>query len=255
MIGGRISSFVVLVVFTALALFFMKRFHRTKDLPIRRIAGLDEIDEAVGRATEMGKPTHFTLGYLLTGFDAQTFAGFEVLRYVAKKCAEYDAPIVVTNSHPVVYPVTEDIVRGAYQEAGRPDAYKAESVRYLSDSQLAYAAAVVGIIERERIAANIMIGQFYAESLIFAEAGVLVKAIQVAGTANTAQLPFFVATCDYTLIGEDIYAAGAYLSRDASQVGCLMAQELGKYVAVVLILAGSILKTIGISWLQTMLRK
>jgi hypothetical protein len=233
--------------------FFIDRVKKSKEIPIRRVPGLDALDECIGRATEMGRPVHYTMG--LQDFEAETFASFEILRYAAGLCAKYDIPIIVTNYKPQVHPVTEEIVREAFVSEGKADAYKPDNVRFLSDNQLAYTAGCVGIMEREKVAANLMFGPFYAESLIFAEAGQKIGAIQIAGTARVAQLPFFVTTCDYTLLGEEIFAAGAYLSRNNVLLGSLLMQDLGKYIAVGLIVIGSLLATAGNKIVATLISK
>jgi hypothetical protein len=91
---------------------------------------------------------------------------------------------------------------------------------------------------RKRPAACFYMGAFYAESLLLAETGNLIGAIQVAGTAMPSQLPFFVAACDYTLIGEEFFAASAYLSGDPDQLGSLKGQDVGKLIVGGLILVG-----------------
>jgi hypothetical protein len=108
-------------------------------------------------------------------------------------------------------------------------------VRFLSDRQFAYASAMVGIINRERAASNFMFGIFAAESLILAEAGNQVGAIQVAGTPSTTQIPFFVAACDYTIIGDEYYAATAYLTREPVLLGSLVGQDYSKMILLGLV--------------------
>ena len=81
---------------------------------------------------------------------------------------------------------------------------------------------------REKPAAIFLQGTFYAESLILAETGNSVGAIQIAGTDSEHQLPFFIAACDYTLIGEELYAASAYLSREPMLLGSLRGQDWGQ---------------------------
>jgi len=92
-------------------------------------------------------------------------------------------------------------------------------------------------------------GSFFAESLLLAETGFATGAIQVAGTANVSQLPFFVVACDYTLIGEELYAASAYLSGEPKLVGSLKGADLLKIVAIAAILVGCILETLHVHWL------
>ena len=59
----------------------------------------------------------------------------------------------------------------SYLVEGRPDMFQEDMVHYVTDEQFAYAAGVNGIMVREKPAACIYMGKFYAESLILAETG------------------------------------------------------------------------------------
>ena len=222
---------------------------RRSDLFIRSIAGLAALDEAVGRATEMGKPVLYVPG-LADVDDIQTLASLSILGHVARRTAEYDTPILVPNSRSVVMSMAQEVVQEAYTWAGRPEAFQRDHVRYLSDEQFGFAAGVSGMMLRERPAANFYMGTFFAEALILAETGNATGAIQIAGSASASQLPFFVAACDYTLIGEELYAASAWLSRDAMQVGSLKGQDAAKAVLMASILVGALLLSLGMPWIK-----
>jgi len=227
---------------------------RKRELFIRPIAGLKAVDNAVGRATEMGKPILYVPG-LEDVDEIQTLASLSILRHVARKAAEYDSSILVPTRRAVVMSTAQEVVKEAYTAAGRPDGYHAENIRYLTDDQFGYVVGVDGIMLRERPAANFYLGMFYAESLILAETGHATGAIQIAGTAAPSQLPFFVAACDYTLIGEELYAASAYLSQDPLQIGSLRGQDVGKAILMLAILMGALMLSFGNSglkdWFQT----
>ena len=243
----RVNMFIAVILSCGLVLWFISHAKRGKELFIRKIAGLSAVDEALGRATEMGRPVlYLPSGGLAAVSDIQTLAGLIILGQVAKKTAQYDTPLLVPVSDPLVMTLAREIVKTAYTDAGRPDAFKADNIRYLTNEQFAYTAGVDGIMMREKPAANFFIGTFYAESLILAETGFSTGAIQIAGTAMISQLPFFVAACDYTLIGEEIYAASAYLSREPVLLGSLKGQDWGKALAILAVLVGVILETIAI---------
>ena len=87
-------------------------------------------------------------------------------------------------------------------------------------------------------------GQYYAESLIFAESGQQVGAIQIAGTIQTTQIPFFIAACDYVIIGDEFYAASAYLSREPSLLGSIVGQDVIKAILMIFIVIGTLLVTV-----------
>jgi hypothetical protein len=224
---------------------------------IRPIPGLDALKEAVGRATELGRPVHYStgIGALDNEFGPQTLAGLGVLQYVAKLCAEYGTKIINTVCNPVVFPLSQEMVKAGYSQAGRPDAYTEDMVRFLSSEQFAYAGGAMGTMQREKVAANIMIGAFYAEALLIAEAGFQAGAIQVGSTARMYQLPFFAIVCDYVLIGEEMFAASAYVSRDPDKLGALAGQDIGKVISFLLVGIGAVLATFKVNFITDFLAK
>lgn len=244
---GRINVLVAMIFFFSLVTFFISQAKRGKNLFLRKIAGLEAIDEAVGRATEMGRPILFVPGLSGIG-DIATIAALNILQGIAKKAAQYDTPIIVPNKDPIVYTVAREIVKEAYSDAGRPDAFNPDSVFFVTTSQFAYVAAVNGIMLREKPATNFFLGMFYAESLLLAETGNISGAIQIAGTDASAQLPFFITACDYTIIGEELYAASAYLSREPNLVGTIKAQDWGKATIGILLVVLTILALFGLEF-------
>ncbi len=254
-IGGYVFSFWLEALFIAALVTMITRARQGIKIPeVYKVAGLDAMDEAIGRCTEMGRPVHFAPG-IGDVQNAQTLAAMSILSYVAKQCAKYDTDLIDTNRNVIVYNMSEAIVKQAYIESGKPDAFKVENVRWISNDQFAYATGVTGIMYREKPAANLLLGAFWAESLIFAEVGATAGAIQIAGTANTAQIPFFVAACDYCLIGEELYAASAYLSREPVLLGSLVAQDWGKMGGVILIVLGTLLVSFNNTFLKDLLAK
>jgi hypothetical protein len=244
----RWSVLVAIAMFFAFVLYFISQAQAGKKPFVRRIAGIDAIEEAVGRATEMGRPVLFVPGIRDIN-DIQTVAGLVILESVARLTAKYETPIIVPVTYPIPFTIAEEMVKGGYLHAGRADQYDPNSVRFISPEQFAYVAAVTGIMLRERPAAHIFMGAFYAESLLLAETGFATGAIQVAATANVHQLPFFVVACDYTLIGEELYAASAYLSGDPKLVGSLKGGDLLKIAAIVVVVVGCLLESGNIHWL------
>jgi hypothetical protein len=234
---------IFMFVFCGLVAYFVNAARSGKKLWVREIAGLSAIDEAVGRATEMGRPVLFVTGIQDIN-EIQTLAGLTILSRVAKTAAEYGAQIEVPTCRSLVMAAARETVEASYLAAGRPDSYQPDRIHYLTDEQFAFVAGVTGYMVREEPAACIYMGGFYAESLILAETGNHIGAIQVAGTAMPSQLPFFVASCDYTLIGEEFFAASAYLSGDPLQIGSLKGQDWGKFVSVLVLVVGVFFATV-----------
>jgi hypothetical protein len=197
------------------------------DVFIREIAGIKAMEEAVGRATEMGKPVLFVPGILDLN-EVETIAGINILGHVAKITAEYETSLNVPVSKSIVMEAAREICKESYLQAGRPDLYHNDMVHYLAEDQFAYAAGINGIMIREKPAACLYQGKFFAESLLLAETGNRIGAIQIAGTGSSSQIPFFVTACDYTLIGEEFLTASAILSNRKDLLGSVRGQDIIK---------------------------
>jgi hypothetical protein len=251
---GRINMLVAIVIISFLILWFIRQAKSGKELYIRPIAGLEAVDDAVGRATEMGKPIMYIPG-IMDMDNMQTIASVIILGRVARKAAQYETTLLVPCCRSIVMSAAQETVKEAYFDAGRPDAFNADKINYLTDDQFGYAAGVNGMMLREKPGAIFYMGAFYAESLILAETGHSTGAIQIAGTAMPSQLPFFVTACDYTLIGEELFAASAYLSKEPLLLGSLKGQDMGKAILIAILVGGVILVSFGfskiIAWLTT----
>jgi len=239
----RSNLLAIAVILSFFIIFYISRAKRGKKLFIRRIAGLEAVDEAVGRATEMGKSILYVPG-IQDLDDVQTVAGITILGSLAKMIAKYDTKLDVPVSRSMVLAAARETVKQAYLSAGRPDAYSDDIVHYVTDEQFGYVAFLDGTMVRNKPAACFYMGSFFAESLILAETGNSIGAIQVAGTAQPAQLPFFVAACDYTLIGEELFAASAYLSKEPRALGSLKGADAGKVLATAAIGLGVLFETL-----------
>ena len=243
---GKFWFLIIMLTISLVIIGFVWYAKRGGVIKVRPIAGLEAVTEAVGRATEMGKPILFVPGILDIN-DIQTVAGITVLANVAKTAARYDAQLKVPTARSLVMTTARETVESAYLGEGRPDAYNEDNIYYLTDEQFGYTAGVQGMMVRERPAACFYMGAFYAESLILAETANSIGAIQIAGTAMPSQLPFFVAACDYTLIGEEFFAASAYLSNDPEQLGSLKGQDIGKIIAAALLIIGCVIATLAVT--------
>jgi len=234
---SRMNIFIGIVILSGAIIYFIFAAKGGKDIYIRKIAGIEEVENAVGRATEMGKTIFYVPG-IHDMNDVQTLASMTILGKVSQIAAQNDTRIDVPVSRSMVMVTAREVVQEAYSKVGRPESYQDDQVRYLTDDQFGYAAAIDGLFVREKPATIFLIGAFFAESLIMAETGNSIGAIQIAGTAMPAQLPFFVAACDYTLIGEELFAASAYLSREPKLIGSLKGQDVGKAVFLIAIVLG-----------------
>lgn len=242
--SDRITTFLISLVAILIVLYTTYFRKSKKPFTIRKINGLQAVEDAIGRATEMARPLLYTPGW---GGDIQrptTIASMNILSFVAEKTAQYDCDLVFPTHDPVIMSVAQEVVKESYSRSGYPDRYKEDNITYVSSSQFGYAAAVDGIISRTKPASIFLLGTFEAESLILAETGNSINAIQIAGTDSTIQLSFFIVACDYTLIGEELFAASGYLSENKSILASVQAQDIMKIIIALFVIVAVIWATV-----------
>jgi hypothetical protein len=245
----RSVRFIAMLLVSGIILYYIRKARQMREIYLRPIAGLKAFEEAVGRATEMGKSVLFVPG-IMDLDQVETISGVIILGYVAKMTARYETNLNVPVSRSLVMEASREIVNESYLSEGRPDLFNPDMVHYYTDDQFAFAAAVDGIMLREKPAAVFLQGKFYAESLILAETGNSIGAIQIAGTGSPSQIPFFVTACDYTLIGEEFFAASAYLGKDPKLLGSIKGQDIIKGAIMVIILLGVVFESLGFSFFK-----
>ena len=235
-LAGNETTFSCVILLCFVIEYFIEKAKSGENIYMRPIAAIKAMEEAVGRATEMGTPVLYVPG--ISSLDQiDTLCGLTILGHVAGMTAEYEANLHVPVCVPIGMETAKETCKESYLKKGRPDLYRNDMVHYVTDDQFAYAAGVNGIMLREKPAAVFFQGKFYAESLILAETGNSIGAIQIAGTGSSSQIPFFVTACDYTLIGEEFYAASAYLSGSPEMLGRIKGQEYIKVGCIILIIA------------------
>lgn len=233
---------IVLILLLGPVVYYIYIAKRGKSLFIRRIPGIDAIDEAIGRSVELGRPVSFTTG--LTTVSPVLYATLGVLKHVASSLAKYKEPLLVPQNNPEVMAIVESSVQDSYRSVNRLSYYDPKGIRFLSEAQFAYASGYMGMVHRENVGSTFLFGYFAAESLILAEAGRQVGAMQVGASVSPEQVAFFICACDYTLIGEELFAASAYLSNDAIQVGSLRGQDYAKMLIMIFIGLGVLIATV-----------
>lgn len=240
---GRMTSLILLII-TWIAIIANIRLARTRKFPIRTLVPLEHIPEAVGRASETGKPVYFgPLSAMVRHAEVgQTIASMAVLQYLARTCARLGVPLYTSVGRAETLPLLEEAIKTGYRMEGRIDEYAPENIYFFAG---AYRAGTMDLLHQIKPAASILMGAAYGETLLIAETGAKVGALQIGGSARVANLSFLVALCDYCLIGEELYAAGAYLSEEPFLRGSIRGQDYMKIIGLLLLVIGFILYNLG----------
>lgn len=255
--AGRIFTLVFMLLFVALIIVYVQLAKRGKKFFLRKIAGLDVIDEAIGRAAEMGRPVHFSTGvyaHLTTVEAPQTLAGIACLEFIAHSTARLGVPLHVSVSKAEALPLITSTVREAYFAEGKSEHFNLDNIHYFSDDLYAYDIGMGGVVERNKVASNFIIGPIAVESIYITEIGNRIGAFQVAGTARTVVICNLIATCDYVLIGEEIFAARAYITKEPIQVGNIAGTDACKLLTLAVIALAFIVSIFGVPTIVDLLK-
>jgi len=246
LIEGRITGLILLIIMAFISIYMALIAERWSP-QIRQLAGISVIPELIGRCAELGKPLHFTTGQggslAETEVGPQIMAGLSVFNYVARLCVKNGVKLIVSVGQTDTMGLLQEYVRDAYTAEGLPVPDMEEILRFHSRNQFAFISAVSGLMRRELPASNIVIGPIWAESAQLVCSGLEVGAMQLIGTARTSHIPFFAILSDYVLMGEEIYAAGAQLSGDKQTTNTLAAQDVSKFISILLLIIGVVFFT------------
>ena len=133
---GKIPLFIAMIAFSIAIVTSIYQARSGEEVFVRRIPGLEAVNEAIGRATEMGRSILYVLG--LGGVSGPaTIASMNILGQVARRTADYETPLHVPCHDPIVLNVVREMVKAAYLNEGRPDSYNEDTIFFLTDSQFA----------------------------------------------------------------------------------------------------------------------
>ncbi len=248
MIGINLLGLLVLVLFVVLLIVFIAIGDRWP-VSFRKIRGYEALLKALERAVESGERVHLSLGTgSLIGTDsAAAFAGLVVLTEIAKVTSLSDRPVVVSTGDGAMAIVAQDTLRSAYREAGALDRYEPISARMLGPTPFSYAANIPILLESERVSANVLLGAFGAEGALAADFGERKQTFVMAGTEDIQSQALLYAVAEYPLIGEEVFAGGAYLDVSPAHRASLRVQDTVRFIIVGGILIGLLLNLLGIS--------
>ena len=249
-------AFLLLIVSFALFYLYMYLGKTRKDIWVRSMPAMAAIPEAVGRCAEMGRPLYWTPGIAGNLNDStqgpQVLASISIMEYVARECVRAGVTMAAYVPIPDALPLVEETLRTVYMAEGKPEEFDPDMIHFIS-GQSPYLTATLGYFQRERPASNILIGGFYYEAVCIGEAGNTINAFQIGGTNNIHQMPFLIATCDYMLLAEEIFAAGASISKDPDLLGSIKGEDYVKMILVALMAIGFILGLVNVTFLVDLL--
>jgi hypothetical protein len=243
-----ILGLIFTLVMTGLVVFFFTAGRDRFGRNFREIPAFTKLRQAVGIAVEAGTRLHISVGRGgITGPEsAPAFAGMTMLDRVARAASVSDRPPVATSGDGALTILTQDTLRGSYRALGVESHYDPTSGRVVGLTPFSYAAGALPVVYDEQIAANLLNGHFEGEVGLINEAAERKGSLVIAGSESITGQAVIYATASDPLIGEEAFTGGAYLGAGPMHDASLHAQDVMRWVLIVLILAGSVIKLFGL---------
>jgi hypothetical protein len=243
------TAFFILL-FTALLLLAFTFVRRKSPAIFRKIEAYDLLHRAIGLSVEGGTRLHLSLGRgnLVTARGGSALAGLAMLRRLAERASLSDQPPIVTSGDASLTVLSQDTLQSAYRAARAEEQYRPTTARLTGLTPFAFAAGTLPIIRDEDVSANILLGEFGAEAALLADASDHKNADLIAASDNLAAQAVLYAAARQPLIGEELFAAGAYLEAGASHQASLQTQDTLRWLVILAILGGVVLKVLGVNF-------
>lgn len=236
----------VLIVTTLLLLAFTA-WRRRASGALRRIDAYDRLNREVGLAVENGTRLHISLGRgnLFTARGGSALAGLAMLRRIAERTSVSDRPPIVTSGDASLTILSQDTSQSGYRAAGAEEGFRVTAGRLTGLSPFAYAAGTLPIARDDHVSTHVLIGDLGVESALIAEAAERQNASLIAASDNLSAQAIFYASAQDPLIGEELFAAGAYTGAGASHEASLNVQDVLRWIVIIVILIGAALTVLG----------
>lgn len=236
-----------LLVAAAVLLLVLTFLRRRSPATLRPIAAYERLNRSVGLAVENGTRLHISLGRgsLFTARGGSALAGLAMLRRLAERTSVSDRPPIVTSGDASLAILSQDTLQSGYRAAGAEEQYRLSTGRLTGLSPFAYAAGTMPVTRDEYVSTNVIMGDFGAESALLADAAERENTNLIAASDNLSAQSIFYASSQDPLIGEELFAAGAYVGAGASHEASLNAQDILRWLIILAIIIGSGLKILG----------
>lgn len=241
---GFVGLFAILILaFTALG-----RRRGRQPFPFRNIEALASLPSTVGQAVETGQRLHISLGSGSIGQTdtAAALAGLTVLDQISAVAAVSDKPPVVTTADGAAMLLAQDTLRRIYTQQHALHRYDPNSARVAGPTPMSFGAGLTTLLKDESAAGTILVGSVGPEAVLLTEASRRASLTTLAGSDDPSTQAMLFAAADQPLVGEDLFAGGAYIGRNAAHMASLRAQDILRVVLILAILAGALARTLGL---------
>jgi hypothetical protein len=241
---------LLILILAAVLLLVLTLLRRRSPAVFRKIEAYERLNHAIGLSVEGGTRLHISLGRgnLFTARGGSALAALAMLRRLTERASLSDQQPIVTSGDASLALLSQDTLQSGYRAARAEDQYRLTAGRLTGLTPFAFAAGTLPVIRDEDVSANIVIGELGAEAALLTDASESKTADLIAASDNLTAQAILYAASQPPLIGEELFAAGAYLGAGASHEASLQTQDILRWLVILAILSGAVLKFLGVNF-------
>jgi len=238
---------LIIIIFAAFLLLVIALWKRNSPARLRDIPALTRLYRMLGLSVEDGTRLHISLGRgsLLDARGGSALAGLATLRIIAEKTSVSDMPAVASSGDPVLGLLIQDTLQSGYQAAGVDELYSPTTGRVTGLTPFGFAAGAMHISRNEKVSTTIMLGHFGPEAALIADSSDRESVTMIGASDDLSGQAVLFANTQDTLIGEELFAAGAYLGAGTSHLASLTVQDILRWLVIAALLGGAAIKILG----------
>jgi hypothetical protein len=219
---------------------------RRRAAPVfRNIPAFTRLQHAVGRVVEDGSRLHVSLGHggITTPQSTSALAGLILLRRLAELTSAGDQPPIATSGDASLTILSQATLQTASQSAAQAS-YDPTAGRLTGLTPFSYAAGAIPAMRDENVSTTVLMGNFGVEVALLTDAAERQGSFTLAGSDSVVAQAVIYASAQEPLIGEEIYAAGAYTDAGPLHNASLIIQDILRWLIISAVIAGALIKLV-----------
>ncbi len=244
----NLMGLIFVIGFLALMLLFGLGKLSQSRRKLREIPAFLRLKRAIGLAVELSQRLHISLGHGgIDGFrGAAGLIGLSVIQRVSRAASISDKPPIVTSGEAALAILSQDVLHESYRAVNAENRYDPALGQLTGLTALSYAAGALPAIYDQQVSVNMLLGSFGSEAGLLTDAAERTGSLTIGGSDNLPAQAVLFASTQEPLVGEELYAAGAYLQVNPMHAASLVVQDILRWALIGFIIIGSLFKLAGV---------
>ncbi len=243
-----LPGLIFIIAFGSLMAAFNFLGRKRPPFHLREIPAFAKLGRAIGLSVEAGTRLHLSIGRsgIINPESASALVGLSALERIGKVSLFSDKPPLATSGENTIAILSQDVLHDVFRSIKADSRFDPTMGQLTGLTPISYAVGTVPVIFDEQVSTNVLLGHFGSEVSLILDAAERVGSISLAGSDNIPAQAVIYAAAREPIIGEELFATGAYLNAGAMHTNSVLVQDIARWVLISVILGGAFLKLLGV---------